>query len=254
MPAGRASASGTAHAEDNERPNSIVTSFNRNFAKRADGNPNTHAFIGVAELVVALTIAGDLTFNPLRDELINESGRPVRLDEPRGDELPAAGFEVKDNGYAAPDPSLATEVVIAPGSQRLQRLAPFAPLGRPGARRLRLLIQASGKCTTDHISMAGPWLRFRGHLENISDNLLMGAVNRFNGRTNSVLNTLDEELRERLVGQPKGYQGTGHRFDRRGRGKLRRRLVARARGLGTPLPERAEPCWSSRSPAFTKRT
>lgn len=196
------------HAEDNERPNSIVTSFNRNFAKRADGNPNTHAFVASPELVVALTIAGDLTFNPLRDELINESGRPVRLDEPRGDELPAAGFEVKDNGYAAPDPSLATEVVIAPGSQRLQRLAPFAPWDGRELEGLRLLIQASGKCTTDHISMAGPWLRFRGHLENISDNLLMGAVNRFNGRTNSVLNTLDGSYAS-VSSVAKGYKEQG---------------------------------------------
>ena len=196
------------HAEDNERPNSIVTSFNRNFAKRADGNPNTHAFVASPELVVALTIAGDLTFNPLRDELINESGRPGRLDEPRGDELPAAGFEVKDNGYAAPDPSLATEVVIAPGSQRLQRLAPFAPWDGRELEGLRLLIQASGKCTTDHISMAGPWLRFRGHLENISDNLLMGAVNRFNGRTNSVLNTLDGSYAS-VSSVAKGYKEQG---------------------------------------------
>ena len=179
------------HTDDNTRKNSIVTSFNRNFAKRADGNPNTHAFVASPELTLALTIAGDLCFNPLTDTLKTADGREVKLKEPEGTDFPPKGFEVKDNGYAAPDPSLATEVVIAPGSQRLQRLAPFAPWDGRELEGLRLLIQASGKCTTDHISMAGPWLRFRGHLENISDNLLMGAVNKFNGQTNSVLNTLD---------------------------------------------------------------
>lgn len=179
------------HTDDNTRPNSIVTSFNRNFAKRADGNPNTYAFVASPELVMALTIAGDLTFNPLKDTLANEAGERVRLDEPQGDELPAAGFDVRENGYTAPSPDAAGEVAIAPGSKRLQRLEPFAAWDGNELEELRLLIQASGKCTTDHISMAGPWLRFRGHLENISDNLLMGAVNRFNGETNRVLNTLD---------------------------------------------------------------
>ena len=179
------------HTDDNTRPNSIVTSFNRNFAKRADGNPNTYAFVASPELVMALTIAGDLTFNPLKDTLDNEAGERVRLDEPQGDELPAAGFDVRENGYTAPSPDAAGEVAIAPGSKRLQRLEPFAAWDGNELEELRLLIQASGKCTTDHISMAGPWLRFRGHLENISDNLLMGAVNRFNGETNRVLNTLD---------------------------------------------------------------
>ena len=179
------------HEKDNTRPNSIVTSFNRNFAKRADGNPNTHAFVASPELVTALTIAGDLTFNPLKDKLQNSDGEWVMLDEPKGDELPAAGFAVENNGYIAPDEHFTGEVVIAPGSNRLQRLQPFAAWDGKDFTDLRLLIKAEGKCTTDHISMAGPWLRFRGHLENISDNLLMGAVNRFNGKTNCVLNTLD---------------------------------------------------------------
>ena len=179
------------HEPDNTRPNSIVTSFNRNFAKRADGNPNTHAFVASPELVMALTIAGDLTFNPMKDTLQNAAGQSVMLDEPKGDELPASGFDVKDNGYVAPDPHASGEVAIAAGSNRLQRLEPFAAWDGNDFTDLRLLIKASGKCTTDHISMAGPWLRFRGHLENISDNLLMGAVNKFNGQTNSVLNTLD---------------------------------------------------------------
>ena len=179
------------HEKDNTRPNSIVTSFNRNFAKRADGNPNTHAFVASPELVTALTIAGDLTFNPLKDKLQNNDGEWVMLDEPKGDELPAAGFAVENNGYVAPDDNFTGEVVIAPESNRLQRLQPFAAWDGKDFTDLRLLIKAEGKCTTDHISMAGPWLRFRGHLENISDNLLMGAVNRFNGKTNCVLNTLD---------------------------------------------------------------
>ena len=179
------------HEKDNTRPNSIVTSFNRNFAKRADGNPNTHAFVASPELVTALTIAGDLTFNPLKDKLQNSDGEWVMLDEPKGDELPAADFAVENNGYIAPDKHFTGEVVIAPGSNRLQRLQPFAAWDGKDFTDLRLLIKAEGKCTTDHISMAGPWLRFRGHLENISDNLLMGAVNRFNGKTNCVLNALD---------------------------------------------------------------
>ncbi len=176
---------------DKTRPNSIVTSFNRNFAKRADGNPNTNIFVASPELVTALTIAEDLTFNPLKDTLLNEAGERVKLDEPQGDELPVAGFAVENNGYIAPEADGSTqEVVIAPDSQRLQRLRPFAPWDGHDMTDLRLLIKTKGKCTTDHISMAGPWLRFRGHLENISDNLLMGAVNAFNGQTNSVLNTL----------------------------------------------------------------
>lgn len=177
------------HTDDNTRRNSIVTSFNRNFAKRADGNPNTYAFVASPELVLALTIAGDLCFNPLTDTLTNADGQPVRLAEPVGDTFPARGFAVEDNGYIAPSDE-PVEVRISPESKRLQVLAPFAPWDGEDLRDMPLLIKAEGKCTTDHISMAGPWLRFRGHLENISDNMLMGAVNSFNHKTNLVYNQL----------------------------------------------------------------
>ena len=175
------------HTDDPNRKNSIVTSFNRNFAKRADGNPNTYAFVASPELTMALTIAGDLCFNPPKDRLMNANGDLVKLSEPVGDTLPQRGFEVKDNGYLKPDFNK-EEIVINPASARLQRLEPFAPWNGEDYPDMPLLIKTSGKCTTDHISMAGSWLRFRGHLENISDNLLMGAVNAFNGKTNAVLN------------------------------------------------------------------
>lgn len=180
------------HTENPERKNSILTSFNRNFAKRADGNPNTHAFIASPEIVTALTIAGDLCFNPLTDTLKDKNGKEVKLDEPYGDNLPIKGFDVKDSGYIAPK-SDGKEITIdiSPDSERLQALSPFpVPLSTDFVN-MPLLIKVSGKCTTDHISMAGPWLRYRGHLENISGNMLMGAVNAFNGKTNSVLNVLD---------------------------------------------------------------
>lgn len=180
------------HTDDNTRKNSIVTSFNRNFAKRADGNPNTHAFVASPELTMALTIAGDLCFNPLTDTLKTEDGREVKLREPQGTDFPPNGFDVKDNGYVAPTP-LKPEVKINPRSKRLQVLQPFEPWDGKDFIDLLMLIKVSGKCTTDHISMAGPWLRFRGHLENISDNMLMGAVNAFNGETNNVLNYVTEE-------------------------------------------------------------
>ncbi len=173
-----------------ERPNSIVTSFNRNFAKRADGNPNTHNFIGSPEIVAALTIAGDLCFNPMTDTLVNEKGEKVKLQEPSGFELPVSGFDVKDAGYNAPvaDGSK-IEVNISKDSKRLQKLEAFSPWSGNDYTEQPLLIKVKGKCTTDHISMAGPWLRFRGHLDNISDNMLIGAVNSFNDKTNSVLDT-----------------------------------------------------------------
>jgi aconitate hydratase len=174
---------------DPTRRNSIVTSFNRNFAKRADGNPNTHAFVASPELTMALTVAGDLCFNPLTDKLRTADGREVMLKEPSGEDFPPAGFDVKDSGYAAPG-NEPEEVLIRPDSERLQLLQPFPPAGETDLLNLQLLIKVAGKCTTDHISMAGPWLRFRGHLENISANLLMGAVNAFNGKTNSALNRL----------------------------------------------------------------
>ncbi len=171
-----------------DRPNSIITSFNRNFAKRNDGNPNTHTFIGSPEVVAALTIAGDLCFNPLTDTLVNDKGEQIRLQEPKGYELPINGFDVKDAGYVAPvaDGSK-IEINIDPVSNRLQKLEAFKPWDGEDLTALPLLIKAKGKCTTDHISMAGPWLRFRGHLDNISDNMLIGAVNAFNDKTNAVL-------------------------------------------------------------------
>ena len=180
--------------DDPMRANSIVTSFNRNFAKRADGNPNTHAFVASPEVAMALAIAGDLCFNQLTDTLTNELGEQVRLDAPVGDTLPEKGFTVDDNGYVAPAADgKDIEVSIAPDSARLQRLAPFAPWDGKDLEQMPLLIKTQGKCTTDHISMAGPWLRFRGHLENISDNMLVGAVNAFNGKTNCVWNRLTGE-------------------------------------------------------------
>lgn len=174
----------------NAPKNSIVHSFNRNFAKRADGNPNTHAFVASPEITAAIAIAGRLDFNPLKDKLINENGEEVMFDEPTGWELPPKGFEVKDNGYLAPEADGShVQVSIKEDLERLQLLTPFTPLGEDitGAK---LLIKAFGKCTTDHISMAGPWLRFRGHLDNISNNTLIGAVNAFNKKTNFVKNQL----------------------------------------------------------------
>ena len=183
--------------EKSERSNSIVTSFNRNFAKRNDGNPNTHAFVTSPELVAALTIAGDLTFNPLTDTLPNAKGEQVKLAEPQGFEMPPKGFAVEDAGYQAPsEDGSRIEVNIAPNSNRLQKLQPFAPWNGNDYEELPLLIKVKGKCTTDHISMAGPWLRFRGHLDNISDNMLIGAVNAFNDETNKTLDPVTLQYSE----------------------------------------------------------
>jgi aconitate hydratase len=177
------------HIDDPNRKNSILTSFNRNFSKRNDGNASTHAFVASPEIVTALAIAGDLTFNPLTDSLTNGDGEEVRFEPPFGVELPAAGFEVKDAGYVAPMVAgLSAEVNVDPNSDRLQLLEPFTPITADQLQGMRILIKAKGKCTTDHISMAGPWLKFRGHLENISNNCLIGAVNAFNDETNKVLN------------------------------------------------------------------
>lgn len=179
------------HTNDPNRPNSIITSFNRNFAKRNDGNPNTHAFVASPEIVTAFAIAGDLTFNPVTDTLVNEDGKPVKLDDPQGLDLPPKGFDVKDPGYQAPaEDGSKIEVIVSPDSERLQLLEPFTPWDGQNLIGLKLLIKAKGKCTTDHISMAGPWLRFRGHLDNISNNMLTGAVNFFNDKTDSVKNQL----------------------------------------------------------------
>lgn len=175
-------------SKDPERANSIVTSFNRNFAKRNDGNPNTHAFVTSPEIVAALSIAGDLCFNPMTDTLVNSEGEKVKLEEPKGYELPPLGYELKESGFLAPIADGSDiEISIAKDSQRLQELAPFAAWDGKDIIEQPLLIKVKGKCTTDHISMAGPWLRFRGHLDNISDNMLIGAVNAFNDKTNAVL-------------------------------------------------------------------
>jgi aconitate hydratase len=174
--------------------NTIVHSFNRNFAKRADGNPNTLAFVGSPELVTAIAIAGRLDFNPMTDTLINDEGVEVKLDEPRGYELPPEGFAVEDAGYVSPlEDGSGVSVKVSSESQRLQLLDPFIPINRGGLKNIPLLIKAFGKCTTDHISMAGPWLRYRGHLDNIANNTLIGAVNAFNQQTNLVKNQLTGE-------------------------------------------------------------
>ncbi len=192
-----------------EEKNTIVHSFNRNFSKRADGNPNTHAFVGSPEMVAAIAISGRLDFNPMTDTLLNEDGEEVRLDEPLGIELPAKGFEVEDAGYLAPTENGAQVVVkVDPNSERLQLLDSFEPIRPEHLQGAKLLIKAFGKCTTDHISMAGPWLRFRGHLDNIANNTLIGAVNAFNKKTNFVKNQLTGEY----VGVPdaqRAYKAAG---------------------------------------------
>ena len=169
------------HIDDPNRKNTIITSFNRNFAKRNDGLASTHAFVASPELVTAIAIAGKLSFNPLTDKLKNDKGEEVMLDEPTGYELPPAGFSVKDAGYTAPavDGSKVS-VLVDPKSDRLQLLEPFSAWEGTDLKNMKLLIKAFGKCTTDHISMAGPWLKYRGHLDNISNNMLIGAINAFN--------------------------------------------------------------------------
>ncbi|MBK8624758.1 MAG: aconitate hydratase [Saprospiraceae bacterium] len=174
---------------DKKEKNTIIHSFNRNFSKRADGNPNTHAFVASPEIVTAIALAGRLDFNPITDTLINENGEAVMLDEPTGMELPPLGFAVEDAGFIAPaEDGSGVEVKVAPNSDRLQLLEPFIPINADQLNDMRILIKAKGKCTTDHISMAGPWLTYRGHLENIANNTLIGAVNAFNDETNKVLN------------------------------------------------------------------
>lgn len=182
------------HTNDPTKKNSIITSFNRNFAKRNDGNPNTHAFVASPEIVTALAIAGDLTFNPLTDTLSNAKGEIVKLDEPKGPEMPPQGFAVEDAGFqaSAADGS-SVKIEVNPTSDRLQLLDPFPAWEGVDLKGLKLLIKAKGKCTTDHISMAGPWLKFRGHLDNISNNMLIGAVNFFNEKTDTVKNQLSGE-------------------------------------------------------------
>ena len=183
------------HTDDPTRANSIITSFNRNFSKRNDGNPQTRAFVASPEIVTALTIAGDLTFNPLTDTLLNEDGVAVKLDPPSGDELPTNGFAVEDAGYVAPaDNGNEVTISVSPASERLQLLSPFTPIKAEHLKGMRILIKAKGKCTTDHISMAGPWLTYRGHLQNIAKNTFISAINAFNGETNKVINFIKNDF------------------------------------------------------------
>jgi aconitate hydratase len=194
---------------DKQEKNTIVHSFNRNFSKRADGNPNTHAFVTSPEMVAALAIAGRLDFNPITDALINDNGQEVKLTAPYGDELPKRGFAVEDNGFQAPaaDGS-GVQILVSETSERLQLLAPFEAWDGKNILGAKLLIKAFGKCTTDHISMAGPWLRFRGHLDNISNNMLIGAVNAFNEKTNSVKNQLTGEY-DAVPAVARAYKAAG---------------------------------------------
>lgn len=223
-----------------EEKNTIVHSFNRNFSKRADGNPNTHAFVGSPEMVAAIAISGRLDFDPMNDTLINEDGEEVKFDEPMGLELPPNGFEVEDAGYLAPEEDGSQVVVkVDPKSERLQLLESFVPIKPESLQGARLLIKAFGKCTTDHISMAGPWLRFRGHLDNIANNTLIGAVNAFNKKTNFVKNQLTGEY----VGVPdaqRAYKAAGiktvvvgdHNY---GEGSSREHAAMQPRHLGVAV-------------------
>jgi len=197
------------HNADKQEKNSIITSFNRNFAKRNDGNPNTHSFVASPEMVTAMAVAGKLSFNPLTDSLVNQEGQEVKLDEPSGFEMPPRGFDVDDPGYQAPaEDGSHMEVVVKPDSERLQLLSPFPAWDGKDMEGLKLLIKAKGKCTTDHISMAGPWLRFRGHLDNISNNMLIGAVNAANDKTNAVLNQLSGAY-EAVPDTARAYKAAG---------------------------------------------
>lgn len=194
---------------DKGEKNTIVHSFNRNFSKRADGNPNTHAFVTSPEMVAALAISGDLNFNPITDTLTNDKGEQVKLAEPHGFELPPKGFDVDDPGYVEPaEDGSSVEVKVKPDSERLQLLSGFTPWDGKNITGAKLLIKAQGKCTTDHISMAGPWLRYRGHLDNIANNTLIGAVNAFNGETNSVKNELDGSYGE-VPAVARAYKAAG---------------------------------------------
>lgn len=194
---------------EKEEKNTIVHSFNRNFSKRADGNPNTHAFVTSPEMVAALAISGRLDFNPLTDTLLNDKGEAIKLNPPKGEELPSKGFDVEDAGFQPPaEDGSSVDVVVSPTSDRLQLLAPFKPWDGKNITGAKLLIKAFGKCTTDHISMAGPWLRFRGHLDNISNNMLIGAVNAYNKETNKVKNQLTGAY-DAVPAVARAYKATG---------------------------------------------
>ncbi|MEM9547500.1 MAG: aconitate hydratase [Bacteroidota bacterium] len=189
--------------------NSILHSFNRNFSKRADGNPNTHAFVASPEIVTAVALSGKLGFNPMTDTLTNENGEEVKLDPPTGYELPPKGFDVKDAGYNAPiEDGSGVEVIVSPTSDRLQLLEPFVPITQDNMNGMRILIKVKGKCTTDHISMAGPWLKYRGHLENISNNCYIGAINYFNEEANNVINYVTNEYMA-VPDSARSYQNAG---------------------------------------------
>ncbi|MCO6478376.1 MAG: aconitate hydratase [Phaeodactylibacter sp.] len=191
------------HTDNPNRANSIITSFNRNFSKRNDGNPQTRAFVASPEIVTAMAIAGDLTFNPLTDSLVNEDGQEVKLDPPSGIELPTKGFDVEDAGFQPPaEDGSGVEVKVDPNSDRIQLLTPFEPITQSQLKGMRLLIKAKGKCTTDHISMAGPWLTYRGHLDNISNNCFIGAVNYFNDEMNKVANYVDSDSKAEFLPVP----------------------------------------------------
>jgi aconitate hydratase len=191
------------HTDDPEKKNSIITSFNRNFSKRNDGNPQTHAFVASPEITTAMAIGGTLTFNPLTDTLLNEDGEEVRLDPPEGVELPIKGFDVEDPGYQDPaDNGSEVTVKVEENSDRIQLLTPFEPITQDDLTGMRLLIKAKGKCTTDHISMAGPWLKYRGHLDNISNNCYIGAINYFNDEANNVANFADNDEKAEFMPAP----------------------------------------------------
>ncbi|RMG70873.1 MAG: aconitate hydratase [Bacteroidetes bacterium] len=224
------------HMDDPDRKNSIITSFNRNFAKRNDGNPNTHAFVASPELVTAFAIAGDLTFNPMTDKLVNEEGQEVTLDPPAGEELPSQGFDVEDAGYVAPaEDGSQVEVTVAPDSERLQLLTPFAPWDGEDIKGLKLLIKAFGKCTTDHISMAGPWLRYRGHLDNISNNLMLGAINAFTqkpGTKNALTGAYDDSPKVARAYRNAGVQSVIIGDENYGEGSSREHAAMEPRHMG----------------------
>ena len=227
-------------ADKNEK-NSIITSFNRNFAKRADGNPNTHGFVASPEIVTAMSIAGSLEFNPLKDGIINDNGEEVFLDEPDGTELPAKGFDVEDNGFLDPSDFVSEniKIEISKDSKRLQLLEPFAKWDGKNFLDMKLLIKAKGKCTTDHISMAGPWLFYRGHLDNISNNLLTGATNFFNGQVNSVKNQISGKYEE-VPSVARQYKSAGIKSivvgdENYGEGSSREHAAMEPRHLGVAM-------------------
>ena len=229
------------HGADKNEKNSIITSFNRNFAKRADGNPNTHGFVASPEIVTAMSIAGSLEFNPLKDSILNDNGEEVFLDEPDGTELPAKGFDVEDNGFLDPSDFVSEniKIEISKDSKRLQLLEPFEKWDGKNFLEMKLLIKAKGKCTTDHISMAGPWLFYRGHLDNISNNLLTGATNFFNGQINSTKNQINEKY-EKVPSVARHYKSAGIKSivvgdENYGEGSSREHAAMEPRHLGVAV-------------------